>query len=266
MHTYCLLRRTPPPLRGMGKMRRDEMRRVGTMLSAKRYYEQIGVAMTCRSYAEYVRMFDLREGELSAGEVLDVAAGGSSFTAELAGRGQTQAIAADPRYAMRTEEWMEEAAKEIEVSYAKLAKLTDVYDWSYYETPERHREGRLRSLDVMRSDAGSLEGRERYIAGALPQLPFQDNRFSLVLCSHFLFLYGEQFDYSFHLESILEMMRVCKPGGQVKIYPLVSFAQEQDRNLDTLMEAVIKAGGVPELLESQLPFIPGSVYFLNITN
>ena len=62
-------------------------------------YEQIGVAVTCRSFEEYVRMFDLRENELERA-MLDIA-GGSVFL--YGGRDCTRdldAYAADPRYAL----------------------------------------------------------------------------------------------------------------------------------------------------------------------
>lgn len=234
-------------------------------MSTMKRYEQMGVAMTCRSYAEYERMFDLNDSELMAGRILDIAAGGSSFTAEMAVRGNASAVAVDPRYGCNVEQWVREAAEEIELSTSKLSKLTDVYDWSYYGTPERHRDNRLRSLALFEAHVRTSEGKEHYVAGSLPKLPFADDSFSLVLCSHFLFLYSEQFDERFHADSILEMMRVCKPGGMVKIYPLVSFATEAYPGLARLLEIVTKAGGTPELLDSKLPFIPGSQFYLRIT-
>ncbi|WP_210407368.1 class I SAM-dependent methyltransferase, partial [Hydrocoleum sp. CS-953] len=45
---------------------------------------------------------------------------------------------------------------------------------------------------------------KRYLTAELPKLPFEDNKFDLALCSHFLFLYSDQFSEEFHLESILE--------------------------------------------------------------
>ncbi len=45
-------------------------------------YEQIGVAMTCRSYEEYERMFACDFGGSKLGAILDIAGGASSFTAD----------------------------------------------------------------------------------------------------------------------------------------------------------------------------------------
>ncbi|CAM3479258.1 class I SAM-dependent methyltransferase [Paenibacillus lupini] len=226
-------------------------------------YEQVGVAMTCRGFDEYLSMFDLTEQNLAQGKILDVAGGGSSFTADAVNRGYNT-TAVDPRYVQDTGKWIEEAAIEIESSTAKLEKLKEHFDWSYYGSLDQHRAGRIKSLERFREHLMSAEGRGRYIAGSLPHLPFKDDSFSLVLCSHFLFLYAEHFGYEFHKQSILELMRVCKPGGEVRIYPLHSLKWDPFERMNELLAAIIKQGGEPELLPSYLPFIPGSSQLLRI--
>ncbi|REK77485.1 methyltransferase domain-containing protein [Paenibacillus paeoniae] len=231
---------------------------------SKTFYEQVGVAMTCRGFAEYQAMFQLKKEELAAGPILDVAGGGSSFTAEARKKGY-EAMAADPRYSGDIGAWVEEAREEIAVSTAKLDGLKERFDWSYYGSIENHRSGREKSLKLFEEHVASTEGGHRYIGGSLPELPFDDNRFSLVLCSHFLFLYVEQFGYDFHKASIRELMRVCRPGGIIRVYPLLSLKWEPYAKLEELMEAVRQAGGTPEILESGLPFIPGSDRMITIT-
>lgn len=231
---------------------------------SKQGYEQIGVAMTCRSFDEYVRMFDLKETDLTSGKVLDVAAGGSSFTAEANVRG-CSAIAVDPRYGSGVQEWIREAAQEIDSSTAKLAKIADTLDWSYYGSLEKHREGREASLGRFAADVFDTGYRDRYSEGRLPNIPFNDNQFSLVLCSHFMFLYAQQFGHEFHIQSILELMRVCKPGGEIRIYPLIALNWEPYPELEPLMDMIKQNGGTPERLPSKLPFIPGSNQFLRIS-
>jgi len=221
-------------------------------------YEQVGVAVTCRGFDEYMRMFDLPEHELEAGEILDIAAGGSSFTADAGGRG-FKAVAADPRYALEPALLFAEAEAEIALSTAKLEGLTDLYDMSFYGTMANHRAGREQSLQRFIEHYGHDETRSRcYAAGSLPDLPFADQRFSLILCSHFLFLYEEQFDYTFHKMAVLEMMRICRPGGAIRIYPLMSLKLETYPHLDLLLREIRSAGGDAELFRSKLPFIPGS--------
>ncbi|MFC5651504.1 class I SAM-dependent methyltransferase [Paenibacillus solisilvae] len=224
----------------------------------KQGYEQTGVAVTCRSFEEYVRMFDLQEHELSAGYILDIAAGASSFTADAAIRG-LEAFAIDPRYAMEPDQLICDAEAEIAVSTSKLEKLADQLDLSYYGDLIKHRAGREASLTRFSAHFRNEEERNlRYQAGSLPRLPVADGQFSLILCSHFLFLYEEQFDYSFHLAAIIEMMRVCKPGGCIRIYPIMSLQWEPYRFLDRLIQDIEKNGGTTGFFKSKLPFIPRS--------
>jgi len=225
-------------------------------------YEQTGVAMTCRGFDEYVRMFDLEEVDLSHGVTLDIAGGGSSFTAEAAARGY-KAMAVDPRYRSHQQEWIAEAQDEIYSSTAKLEKISDQFDWTYYGSLEKHRAGRLASLQLFAAHSADEIGRASYIAGSLPELPFEQGQFELVLCSHFLFLYGDQFDVDFHIRSLLEMMRICR--GSISIYPLHTLKMEPYPYLEQVLDAVRLAGGKVELFSSKLPFIPGSKVGLRIT-
>jgi hypothetical protein len=224
-----------------------------------RKYEQIGTAFTCRSFGEYARMFALDDPPIQPCEVLDAAAGASSFTADAARRG-FRAVAVDPRYRMTQEEIFAEARTEIDVSTAKLAKLQDLFDFSYYGDLDRHRAGREASLERFIADftADRREGSGRYVAAELPHLPFEDGRFDLVLCSHFLFLYGEHFDEAFHEQAVFELIRVCRPGGEVRIYPLVTLSFREYPHLERLTEKVRDAGCEVGFPASRLPFIPGS--------
>lgn len=230
---------------------------------SKKGYEQLGVAMTCRGFAEYMHMFGLKEQDLSTGSILDVAGGGSSFTAEARAKGY-DAFAVDPRYASNTEEWAQEAAREIDTSTEKLARLAAAFDWSYYGDIANHRRGREESLRIFQQHAMSEESGSCYYAGKLPQLPFGGNRFSIVLCSHFLFLYGDQFNEEFHREAVRELMRITKPGGQIRIYPLITLDWKRYPALDDIISFIESEGGRTRLLQSQLPFIPGSEQYLII--
>lgn len=244
--------------------RKVEMRRAEeSARMSKQGYEQMGVAMTCRSYEEYLRMFDLQQEDLARGEILDVAAGGSSFTAEVNERGFS-ATAVDPRYGAGIEQWISEAAEEIETSTAKIAKIQEHFDWSYYGSVENHRAGREASIERFKADVLRNENKQIYIDGKLPELPFKENRFSLILCSHFMFLYANQFGHEFHSQAVLELMRICKPGGQIRIYPLISLNWEPYSELDNLIAMIAANGGRTELGESNLPFIPGSSQYLKI--
>ncbi|UQZ82841.1 hypothetical protein SK3146_02001 [Paenibacillus konkukensis] len=229
----------------------------------EKVYEQSGVAMTCRSFDEYERMFALTGELLREGPVLDVAGGASSFVAEACSRG-VAAQAADPLYAMEPEDIRSRGRREIESSTAKLEKLKHVYDWSYYGSLDNHRSIREQSLERFAGHYSQTQGTSVYTAAALPKLPFADESFSLVLCSHFLFLYSEQFDYAFHLEAVRELLRVCRQGGAVMVYPLYSLNQQRYASLDRLISDVEQDGVKAHLSLSGLAFIPGSTERLTL--
>jgi hypothetical protein len=237
-------------------------------------YAQIGVAMTCRSFEEYLLMFNLDQELLCRGPILDVAAGASSFTAGAAARGY-KAVAADPLYALSPEQIREKGLREIQESTMKLASLKHILDWNYYGSIDRHKAGREAALEqfsqhfAQQDSIGSngevkseSDPKHTYVPAFLPKLPFANASFSLVLCSHFLFLYEEQFDEAFHEAALLELLRVCKPEGEVRVYPLLSLRWEPYAYLDLLMERIREYGVECRLVESHLPFIPGSTHLL----
>ncbi|WP_438447865.1 methyltransferase domain-containing protein [Gorillibacterium sp. sgz5001074] len=231
----------------------------------KEYYEQHGFAMTCRSYPEYVRMFacdpSLREGA----RVLDVAGGASSFGAGARQKG-LHAVAADPLYGLSAEEMEAHGLRELEEAAGKLAGLTHKFDWTYYGSLEEHTRRRRESLNLFLQDYMAMQGTGAYVRAGLPELPFESGAFDYVFCSHFLFLYAESLPYEFHLSALLEMARVCKPGGELRIYPLLDLKQRPYERLDDLMAELRYSGLEPDLIESGLPFIPGSVRLLRVVN
>jgi hypothetical protein len=235
------------------------------MMSGVPSYEQQGVAMTCRSFEEYVRMFAINQDALSKGPILDVAAGASSFVAEASARGY-KAIAADPMYKLDHELIMRRGTQEIEVSTAKLAKLQEHFDWTYYVDINNHQSIREASLSRFVQDYREAgQSQSRYIAAELPELPFPSDSFELVFCSHFLFLYGDQFDYPFHKRSILELIRVCRNGGKVLVYPLKTLGLVGYPQLAELLDELFAVGVAARVIPSGLPFIPGSTELLALT-
>lgn len=229
-------------------------------------YPQQGVAVTCRSFDEYKMMFDLTDDVLGHGSIVDIASGASSFTAE-ACRAGYEARAVDPTYGLSPELLRSQGKQEIATSTEKLNAVKAQYDWSYYGSIEAHRANRERSLqrfyEHYQHDKMSSGG--CYVEGAFPKLPFADESQQLILCSHFLFLYHDQYDYDFHRSAIDEMVRICSAGGQIRIYPLMTLRFEPYPHLNQLLEEVRRRGAKAHLHASRLPFIPGSSQLLIIS-
>ena len=165
--------------------------------------------VTSRSYLEYRAMFDLPAW--LPGRILDCCAGGSGFTAAVPG-----AVAADPAYAMSFADLEAAVRRGTAQGGGIVTDHPEHFTWDWYGSAEYR--------DVIRAaaaDAFVADRRRRpwcYPAAALPDLPFADDAFDLVLCSHLLFTWSDQLDRQWHLAALMELSRV---GAEVRVFPLV---------------------------------------------
>jgi hypothetical protein len=169
-----------------------------------------------RSWAEYMKMFNLKVEELTIGSVLDCAAGASSFTAHMRNKG-CDVTAVDILYNEDADILCNKCREHLEALVEGL-KSFDHFVWSYFQDLEDLQEERSRACNEFIEDYKYQKG-ERYIAADLTNLPFEDGKFSMVLCSHLLFIYDHRLDYEFHLKAIKEMLRVS--SKELRIYTLV---------------------------------------------
>ncbi len=97
----------------------------------------------------------------------------------------------------------------------------------------------------------------RYVRATLPNLPFDDRSFDLVLSGHFLFTYVDKFDFEFRLSSILELFRVS--NKEVRIYPLQQgMISQQYKQFTELLSSLEKLGIEHEIMMVQFEFQKGS--------
>ncbi|WP_017754025.1 methyltransferase domain-containing protein [Calidifontibacillus oryziterrae] len=232
-------------------------------MSKTELYTQSGVAMTCRSYQEYKEMFMFKEDLFSKGKILDIASGASSFIAEL-NQMEYEAIAVDPLYKLTSEEIYDLGKKEINIASQKLSQNENLFIWNNYKSLKHHDEIRNRSLNQFIDNYRKDKHKEKYIPATLPNLPFDNNTFSLVFCNHFLFLYQEQFDFKFHLDAINEMVRITKKGGLILIYPLVGFKDEIYPHLDKLIDSLNTNDVSAKINETKFRFLPSATHYLKI--
>jgi Methyltransferase domain len=163
-----------------------------------------------------MKMFDLSLDELAGGKILDCAAGASSFTAEMTRRG-FDVTAVDLLYNRDADVLCDRCREHMEILVEGLGSV-DHFVWSFFSDLEDLKLQRNQACIEFIHDYSDNKGK-KYIAADLTSLPFEDNKFSLVLCSHLLFIYDHRLDYEFHLNSIKEMLRVT--SKELRIYPLV---------------------------------------------
>lgn len=170
-----------------------------------------------RSKDEYTRMFGLTSRDLDA-NILDCAGGPSSFNAEMTREGY-EVVSCDPVYRFSVGE-ISGRIEDVFGSVMDGVRANEKgFSWRDMGSPEGLEEVRRSAMDLFLEDfpRGLSEG--RYVEGGLPTLPFDDGKFDLALCSHFLFTYSVQFSESFHLASILEMCRVAE---EARVFPLLA--------------------------------------------
>lgn len=182
-----------------------------------------------RNLDEYRRMFALSDADLR-GRILGCSDGPASFNAELTAEGGS-VVSVDPLYALRPAdiEGRVEAAREVIMrdTYASL----DDYKWDAVPSPEALEARRLKAVRDFLWDY-EKGGQSRYVCGGLPQLPFANGSFDLALCSHFLFLYSEQFDLAFHRAALDELLRVA---AEVRVFPVLDLTSRRSAHLEPIL-------------------------------
>ncbi|MEV4615158.1 hypothetical protein AB0K43_21590 [Kitasatospora sp. NPDC049258] len=192
----------------------------------------MSVLVTSRPLDEYCGLFGLTRAELSAvpGPVLDCPGGAAGLVAEARTLG-CRAIAVDPGYAVPPHE----LATRARAGQAVMAAAIRADPARHL--PRYHRaDGYLRSWDRARRlfAADAAAHPERYVAAALPHLPFADGTFALTLSSYLLFAYPDLFSPRQQLAALLELVRVTDPAGEVRIHPLHDSAGARCPRLDEL--------------------------------
>ncbi len=180
-------------------------------------YRGLGdIIVTARPFDEYTAMFDLHDDDLLGGPVLDCPAGASAFAAGARARG-ADVTAVDPEYSGSHDDLVARARRDTEYGNRYVRDNPGTYAWGFFRDEADHLARRMAAVDAF--DADRRDHPDRYVAGALPHLPFDDGAFRLVLSSHLLFVYPDHFPYDDHLGFAREMLRVA--SGEVRIFPLV---------------------------------------------
>jgi hypothetical protein len=182
-----------------------------------------------RTCAEYRAMFALTD-DLVDRRIVDCAAGPSSFTAEWTAAGGHVA-ACDPLYAFDAESIHRRFEATVDTVMDQVRARLDSWVWTFHSDPDALLAARRRAMTLFSEDFAAGLLAKRYVQGSLPQLPFASQSFDIALCSHFLFLYSEQFSGDFHTASVREMCRVAR---EVRIFPLLTNQQVRSPHVDAV--------------------------------
>lgn len=179
-----------------------------------------------RSGEEYLQMFNLYAIHENR-SFIDCGSGPSSFNAMMTKAGK-RIVSVDPLYHSDAAMIADRVKSSFNRVVEGIKQNKEFYLWERYKTIEELTDARLGAMQCFLDDyeIGKAEG--RYIASSLPSLPFDKNSFELALCSHLLFLYSKHLTFQFHVDAIIEMIRVAK---EVRIFPLVDLDGKTSEHL-----------------------------------
>jgi hypothetical protein len=214
-----------------------------------------------RSLDEYIKMFALSEVDLQK-RILGVGDGPASFNAQATKMG-SKVTSIDPIYQFDQEEILKRFNEVVDNIIEQIKASPHDWVWSYHKSPDDLRNNRVKAIEEFISDYDRGQQESRYQLGELPKLKFQDNQYELVLCSHFLFLYSEHYDYQFHYESILEMLRVSQ---EVRIFPLLTLMLERSPYCDRIIRELSNKGYTVKITKVEYELQKGGNEMLSVAN
>jgi hypothetical protein len=190
-----------------------------------------------RTFDEYQRMFALSERDLAL-KILGCGDGPASFNAEATRRG-ANVISCDPIYRLTASEIRGRIAETYGRVIEETRRNADEFVWTSIRSVEELGRRRMTAMEAFLEDYEAGKAGSRYVAGSLPELPFDDDAFELALCSHLLFLYTTQLGEDFHRAAVRELCRVAR---EVRIFPLLALGGGRSPYVETVAAGARAAG------------------------
>ncbi len=190
------------------------------------------VALIGRTFEEYDKIFRLRDFNSNHVKILDVGSGVSSFCAEAQDVGMN-VMAMDPIYDHDAKELEIKCEQDIDLIIKELDGVEHLYVWNIFKSKEhlkKQREDAYKRFIIHYRNNRNVF----YISESMPKTSFINNQFDIVISSHLLFLYDHIFDYSFHEETIKEMLRIT--SNEIRMFPLLNLYGKKSIYLDDILE------------------------------
>jgi hypothetical protein len=211
-----------------------------------------------RTLAEYRLMFNLTDADLQC-QILDIAAGPASFTAEMYCLGY-QVTAIDPIYKFSGAEIKQRFNDCVDRIIGQVENTSQDWVWKFHKSPADLRRNRELALQLFLADydVGKIAG--RYIAGEVPN-EIGTTAYDLILCSHFLLLYSAQLSWEFHYQTVTKLLQHTH---ELRIFPLLTLTFDRSPYLDRLCEYLEKIGYQTQIVPVEYELQPGGNEMLKI--
>lgn len=212
-----------------------------------------------RSFDEYRRMFDLRPADL-AGRILGCADGPAAFNAQ-ATRAGARVVSCDPLYRFDRAAIAARIDAAFDTVIAEARRNAHEFVWRDLGSPDELARTRRAAMDAFLADYDAGRRAGRYVAAALPALPWPDDAFDLALCSHWLFLYSAQLGVDAHVTAIREM---CRVAPEARVFPLLQLGSRPSPHVAPVRERLAAAGLVTSVERVPYEFQRGGDHMLRI--
>ncbi|UPK47009.1 class I SAM-dependent methyltransferase [Paenibacillus pabuli] len=206
-----------------------------------------------RTFEEYMKMFNLTEEEIKGKSILDCPGGACSFSSHAREYG-ADSMAADIAYEHEIDQLEVKGLQDIEHTMNQMEQVQDKYRWDDFGSIHGLKEERKRAIIDCVADMRRFP--DRYVASVLPELPFADEQFDLTLSAHFLFTYADRLDANFHLQTILELLRVTK--RELRIFPTADLSGKRYEHMDELKAILEERGCIISEEKSSYEFQRGA--------
>lgn len=211
------------------------------------------IVLIGRTFDEYRAMFNLDDLTGDKPKILDAASGVSSFCAEASEMG-LDVTGTDVIYGFDSDEIAVKCKADLETVTQKIRHVQQSFKWEYFKDIEELRKERTRAYSAFINDFQRHKG-QRYVFGELPNSIFNDNEFTHVLSSHFLFMYDEFFDYEFHKAVLQEFIRIA--SKEIRIFPIINLSCEKSTFVERLLKDKDFTGISFEIRQSGYEFAKG---------
>lgn len=183
-----------------------------------------------KNFNEYKLMFQLNESDVSK-NIAGFGDGPSCFNYEATQQGYS-VTSFDPIYQFSKDE-LKKRIDDVRITVMQqMRENINNYVWTNIKNLEELENIRMSAMRSFLSDFEKGKQDGRYIYHELPnRLIYTDDSFDIGLSSHFLLMYTV-LGYEFHIQSMTEMLRVCK---EIRIFPIVDL----DANKTDLISKVI---------------------------
>jgi hypothetical protein len=183
-----------------------------------------------RSLEEYIKIFKLTDSDLNS-RIISFGDGPASFNSEMT-KLDKMVVSLDPIYQFTKAELKQRIDETKETVIEQMRTNQGNFVWKNIKNIDELEQIRMGAMANFVDDFEIGKEQQRYIYHELPtQTKYNSQEFDLGLSSHFLILYS-QLGLDFHIQSISEMLRICK---EIRIFPILNLNATKSEVLEDII-------------------------------